>query len=706
MTNQRSPIANHQSPIDNPDSSKLRRNAEEKLKETTRRREEISEMSPERMATLVHELEVHQIELTMQNDELRRIQSELEKTRDKYSHLYDFAPVGYFTVNEKGIIEKANLTGADLIGIARSALIGTPFSRFVFRDDQDIFYKHLQCLLKSEECQFCELRLVKKDGHEFYARLECMVLKNSDEAFREIRTVVSDITELKMAKALRESEKKFRQLFETINDAVFVHRIGKDGSPGRFIEVNDIACQRLGYTKEELLQLTPVEIGSSGSETNPTEIVDTLKNHGSLLLKTVHVTKDGRQIPVESHLRLFDDNGKQAVLSVSRDITERKRAEEALRESDEKYRSLVESTDDSIYLVDRNGRYLLMNTKYLLRFNRPLDEVIDKPYGEFHSQEETKKFQNNLKKVFETGRSLQFEQQSERDGRYFVRTLSPVREVDGKISAVTITSKDITEKKAMEAQLLQAQKMEALGIMVAGVAHEINNPNSLIMLNVPILQDIWRDIQPVMEQHALKEPRKKYGGLTYSYIDKKLETLLSDMRQAAARIANIVKKLKDFARPSDIADKQLIRVNDSVENAIRLAQTTLNKSGADLEFALSEDLPLIQGNPTGIEQIVVNLLANALQAINHDHGKIKLTTGVRKKDARVFISIADNGRGIDPSISNIIFDPFVTTKQAEGGTGLGLSVTYSLVKAHGGEITFESKEGKGTVFTVSFPTEK
>ena len=126
MTNQKSPTAN-------PDDSELRRRAEKKLKETIRCSKELSEMSPERMATLVHELEVHQIELKMQNDELRRIQGELENSRDKYSHLYDFAPVGYFTTSEKGIIEEINLTCADMIGIERSTLIGKPFSRFILR---------------------------------------------------------------------------------------------------------------------------------------------------------------------------------------------------------------------------------------------------------------------------------------------------------------------------------------------------------------------------------------------------------------------------------------------------------------------------------------------------------------------------------------------------------------------------------------------
>ncbi|MFC1839517.1 PAS domain S-box protein [Thermodesulfobacteriota bacterium] len=415
---------------------------------------------------------------------------------------------------------------------------------------------------------------------------------------------------------------------------------------------------------------------------------------------------DGKIIWVHSRAELTRDAGGmlESLIGTVVDITELKETAEKLRKSEEMYRSLVEFTDDSIYLVDRNGRYQFVNAKYLSRFNRPLDELINRPYSEFHSQQATKKFQNDLKTIFKTMKSLQYEHQSEKDGRYFIRTLTPVRDAGGAVAAVTVISKDITEKKKIEDQLLQSQKMETLGTLVAGVAHEINNPNSLIMLNVPILQDIWRDIQPIMKQHALKKPQKKYGGLTYTYIDKKLKTLLSDMRAATARIANIVKKLKDFARPSDIDDKQPVQINDAVENAVRLAQTTLRKSGIEPEVTLSEKLPLIQGDPGSIEQIVLNLLINAFEAVDPDKGKINLTTGVTKGDAGVYISVADNGRGINPFISDKIFDPFVTTKQAAGGTGLGLSVTYNLVKAHDGEISFKSEAGKGTVFTVSFPT--
>ena len=163
---------------ENQGESELRRRAEKKLKETTSGSGDLSGVSPERMATLIHELEVHQIELEMQNDELRRIQGELEKTRDRYTHLYDFAPVGYFTLSEKGIIEEANLSCASMLGVERSSLMGKPLSRFICKDDQDVFYVHRKALFEANAKQVCELRLVRKDRTHFHAQLESIVAKN------------------------------------------------------------------------------------------------------------------------------------------------------------------------------------------------------------------------------------------------------------------------------------------------------------------------------------------------------------------------------------------------------------------------------------------------------------------------------------------------------------------------------------------------
>ena len=151
----------------------------------------------------------------MQNDELRRIQGELEKTRDKYSHLYDFSPVGYVTLTEKGIIDEANLTMASMLGVERSTLVGKPFSRFILKDDQDLFYKLRRRLLETEEPRICELRLVKKDGHAFFANLECTVVKDGGDDSRFIRGAVSDISERRLiAEALQEAHNGLEQRVE------------------------------------------------------------------------------------------------------------------------------------------------------------------------------------------------------------------------------------------------------------------------------------------------------------------------------------------------------------------------------------------------------------------------------------------------------------------------------------------------------------
>jgi signal transduction histidine kinase len=253
-------------------------------------------------------------------------------------------------------------------------------------------------------------------------------------------------------------------------------------------------------------------------------------------------------------------------------------------------------------------------------------------------------------------------------------------------------------------QLQQAQKMETLGTLVAGVAHEINNPINLIMYNIPLLQKIWADFMPVLIERRQREPDKKFGGFDYDFLTDNLVQLVADMEMAAHRIAKTVSDLKNFSRQSNVVEKAPLQVNSAVKNAMRLAQTTLRTSAVEVNLKLGENLPDIDGNLQSIEQIILNILINAVQAIDHDQGKIDVTTGFRNKDGRVYIRITDNGRGISTTIAEKIFLPFITDKQSQGGTGLGLSVSYSLVKAHEGEIIFDSRPGTGTSFTIYLPS--
>jgi len=258
--------------------------------------------------------------------------------------------------------------------------------------------------------------------------------------------------------------------------------------------------------------------------------------------------------------------------------------------------------------------------------------------------------------------------------------------------------------KESQQQLHHAQKMETLGTLVAGVAHEINNPINLIMYNLPLIQKIWSDLLPVLMEKKERVPHQKFGGFTYDFLEDNLTQLVADMDMAANRVAKIVSDLKNFSKQSNVAEKSTMQVNAAVKNAMRLAQTTLRKSGVRIQPDLDENLPLIKGNLQSIEQIILNIIINAIQAIDHMDGIIRITTGFQRKDARICLQITDNGSGISDAIADKLFLPFVTDKQAEGGTGLGLSVTYGLVQAHGGDISFETREGNGTTFTVLFPT--
>jgi len=264
-----------------------------------------------------------------------------------------------------------------------------------------------------------------------------------------------------------------------------------------------------------------------------------------------------------------------------------------------------------------------------------------------------------------------------------------------------LAEKDLSD---IQPQLQQAQKMETLGTLVAGVAHEINNPINLIMYNIPLLKKIWVDFLPLLMERKQIEPERKFGGFAYDFLADNLDQLVADMEMAAHRIAKTVSDLKNYSRQSNVAEKLPLQVNSAVKNALRLAQSTLRKSDVNIKLNLADDLPDIEGNLQSIEQILLNITINAIHAVNRKRGEIEIKTGLRIKDGMVYIRITDNGRGISPAIADKIFLPFVTDKQSEGGTGLGLSVTYSLVKAHDGEIDFETSRDRGTSFSVYLPT--
>ncbi|UCF90409.1 MAG: PAS domain-containing protein [Desulfobacterales bacterium] len=310
---------------------KLRREAEKRLLE---RASAIEGIPVEDVNRLVHELEVHQIELEMQNEELRRAQLDLEAARDKYSNLYDFAPVGYLTLDDMGLILETNLVCATMLGVERGALVGRHFAQFIAKDDQDGFYFHRQKLLEKKTKQICELRLSKKDGTEFYAQLESTAVKDEAGSCRAIRSSLSDITERKQAEmALMATKKEIDSIVKTVPDIIY-----RLDPQGRLTFVSD-SVKRYGYQPEELLGTNIMEIvypedkqitahkikerrrGARNTKSFETRLVT--KNDTPVPFEVFIISAEGLYAPAKLGLGTFI--GTQGI---ARDITPRKRAEE------------------------------------------------------------------------------------------------------------------------------------------------------------------------------------------------------------------------------------------------------------------------------------------------------------------------------------------------------------------------------------------
>ncbi|GFK93405.1 Sensor protein ZraS [Fundidesulfovibrio magnetotacticus] len=264
-------------------------------------------------------------------------------------------------------------------------------------------------------------------------------------------------------------------------------------------------------------------------------------------------------------------------------------------------------------------------------------------------------------------------------------------------------SSALDQLRENQRQLLQADKMAALGTLVSGVAHEINNPNGLILLNLPMLKKVQTDTGRILEEYRDAHGDFTLGGIPYERMRRELPVMLEEMQEAAVRIKRIVNDLKDFARRDEGAGSELVDANDAARKALRLVEAALRKATRRFTASYAQDLPTVRGSSQRVEQVLVNLLLNACQALPSPDRAIRLETRAEDQGRAVALVVQDEGVGVDPQDLPHLTDPFFTTKRATGGTGLGLSVSAGIVKELGGSIRFESRPGQGTTVTVRLP---
>jgi PAS domain S-box-containing protein len=268
--------------------------------------------------------------------------------------------------------------------------------------------------------------------------------------------------------------------------------------------------------------------------------------------------------------------------------------------------------------------------------------------------------------------------------------------------------RDITAVKRAEEEaarhrdeLVRADKMISLGILVSGMAHEINNPNHAIGLNLPLVRDAWRDAAELLDEVAAMQSGVRIGRMPWNEARDEVAAMFDDIELASERIRNIVNELRNFALDHDPGERRAVSVNDIVNGSLRLLGKLIARATKHFELVLADDVPPILGNARRLEQVIVNFIINACQALENDEQAIRVLTGVEGQ--RVFIRVRDEGRGIAAEHLANVRTPFFTTKRAEGGTGLGLAVSDRIAEEHGGELTFQSELGRGTTATLWLP---
>ena len=295
--------------------------------------------------------------------------------------------------------------------------------------------------------------------------------------------------------------------------------------------------------------------------------------------------------------------------------------------------------------------------------------------------------------------------------RWFHDIRHLVEQTDQDTSMIVGTWQDVTKERVLQEesdlrlqQLIQADKLASLGEVVAGVAHEINNPNSFISYNVPLLRESWDFFRSVIEGYSARHPEWRCNGMTGGELCGEMSEILDDISASSERINRVVSDLKDFARIDKENVGQQIRINDVVKKALNIVGGQIRKSFVEYTVYLAPDLPAIRGHFTKLEQVVTNLVVNASQAVTAGKGAVfTIRTEYVESLGCAAIHVQDSGAGIEPGLGDRIFDPFFTTRTLEGGTGLGLSVSRRLVEEHHGSLLYVSRPGVGTRFSVYLP---
>ena len=709
--------------------SSLRQQAEAFLDKNS---EAVKEISSVDVKKLVEDLHIHQIELEIQNEELRQAQLELEASRDRYSDLYDFAPMGYVTVSDKGLVIQANLSFLGMVGIERGSLIGTPFSRFIHEKDQDVYYFHRKKLFETNTRKICELKLVTKDRTPFYVQLESAVLRHRKEDIEQILTAITDINERKRSEiALRQSREQLRIAVES----------GKMGTWNRNLITGETVWNPYLY---ELLGRDPgppVTGETFFTYIHPDDVerirrhVDETIQKETNFFDQFRVVRDDKAVRwLEASGRVYRDGKGRTVriAGVNYDITDRKQAEEMLRRSEACFRSFIELTGQFGWITDAKGK-VIEDLPALAQYTGLSTDDL-KGWGWLQcihpdDRECTESIWKNAvaaKDIYEDEFRVR---RYDGEYRHFMARGKPIYDDYESVKEWVGVCFDLTERKEIER--LFERSHEDLGRRVHERTAELNRKKQeLEDVNQDLLEEIkkrknfetelkekgekilaayrQRDFLSKKLVDLLEKERHDIGNSLHDHIGQiltgvklELEGLKKALTANGSELSDRVEKAQRLLREaiiqarnishnlrSDVLERfgLIASLKDLVDEVRKQSGLRIHLFTKNVPQNLKED---------GIDLALYRLTQETLTNITKHAGAKEVFINLTRKDQYISLTIEDDGSGFD-------YDTLLNQRKSSKFP-LGITIMKERVSMLGGEFRIESSSGRGTHIHVQIP---
>jgi PAS domain S-box-containing protein len=624
------------------------------------RRKEVVELK-----MLLQDLQEH-VGAAPSEEQLDQLNEVIARSQRSFKELIDSFEDAACAVSLDGTLRTVNKSVSELVGLPYASIVGQRFFDFLEEPSRESVEAGLSRFLEKRHWAGTVRVRFKNNSRPLY--FDCVlnaIVKSGEVVGASV--LGRDVT------GQHEKELRFTELFETLQEGAYFST-----PEGRLLDANPALVSILGYaTKEELLALDAGKLNVDPAE--PPVLGRAADDRGGVRAREIVLRKkDGTPaVFLESSRAVWDAAGKliryQGTLV---DVTERRKLERQLLQQEEFRRHLLESFPDLILVVDLEERYTFVSFRVRDLLGYQPEDLLGKKISEteHHSPELAALYHDVASSTRIFGSAEYGARHRDGSWRTMRASASQLFDADSKLGGVIVSVRDITTEKKLEQQIVQSERLAAMGAMIGGVAHELNNPLTSILGVSELLQD----------SQTTDAARKQIGIL----------------QQQARRAAEIVHNLTYFSRPPT-PGRSRVNLGEIVERTLNLHAYSLRKNSITVDFLREPGLPYVEADPHQVMQVFLNLILNAEQAIREarDRGTLRIRLG--NNGETVWASFHDDGPGIPNDILASIFDPFYTTKRPGRGTGLGLSICKAVMKEHNGTIEAANAPGGGAVFTVT-----